>query len=163
MNKHSKITDRIFITNWAGSIDPDQLAENKIRYVLCLNIENIKNEDDHDIYKIMGIHHKYIKINDHPDACLYFHFPEIVEFMKNESRGNVLVHCTAGVSRSTTAVIAYLLYKIYNVGPPNNGRMLPHIVEFVKKRRVLCNPNFGFLNQLRKFENYLIKKKGMIF
>lgn len=160
MDKHSKITDRIFVTNWYGSIDPDQLAKNNIKYVLCLNAENKKTENDHEIYKIMGIHHKDIRISDHPDACIYIHFPEIINFMKHEKFGNVLVHCTAGVSRSTTAVIAYLLYKVYNAGPSPKCRMLPFIVKFVRKGRKWCNPNFGFLNQLSKFENYLMRQKS---
>ena len=157
MDKHSKITDRIFITNWHGSLDPDQLSANKIRYVLCMNSENTKQEEDHDVYRIMGIQHKYIKINDHPDACMYFHFPEIIEYMKNEKKGNILVHCTAGVSRSTTAVIAYLMFKVYSKGSPAKCRILPYIVSYVKKRRRWCNPNFGFLNQLYKFETHLIR------
>ena len=158
MNKHSKITPRIFISDWVGSVDTDQLAENKIKYVLCLNYENKKTERDCDIYKIMGIHHKYIQISDHPNACIYFHFAEIIEFMKKENKGNILVHCTAGVSRSTTAVIAYLLYKLYNEGKQFEDRMLPHVVKYVRHKRAYTNPNFGFLNQLHKFETHLKQK-----
>ncbi len=162
MNKHSQITNNIFITNWKGSIDVDQLAANNIKYVLCLNFENKKTPQDYEMYGIMGIEHKYIKINDHPNACLYFHFPEIVEFMKKEEKGNVLVHCSAGISRSTTSVIAYLLYKLYNKKEINqftSCRLLPYVVRFVKRGRSYCNPNFGFLNQLHRFETYLIRNR----
>jgi len=158
MDEHSKITDRIFITDWYGSVDPDQLAKNNIKYILCLNHEFKKTEEDHEIYKIMQIHHKDIRIDDHPNACMYVHFPEIIEFMKYEKFGNVLVHCSAGISRSCTAVIAYLLYKVRITNPSIRYRILPYIVAFVKKRREWCNPNFGFLNQLHRFEDHLIKK-----
>ena len=60
---------------------------------------------------------------------------------------NVLVHCYAGMSRSTTIVIAYLM-KLYRWG-------YDATLHFVKFKRVIANPNEGFANQLRGYESAL--------
>lgn len=51
-------------------------------------------------------------------------------------RGSVLVHCAAGVSRSATIVIAYLMR--------TKGMGFQEAMNFVKKRRGVICPNYGF-------------------
>ena len=60
------------------------------------------------------------------------------------SGGNVLVHCQAGVSRSPTLVVAYLM-ALY-------GRPLMETFQLVKQRRQIVAPNFNFMGQLLEFE-----------
>lgn len=55
----------------------------------------------------------------------------------------VLVHCEAGISRSATTVIAYLV--------KHHGMSLLEAYQHTKERRRIINPNTGFLNQLRIF------------
>jgi hypothetical protein len=57
--------------------------------------------------------------------------------------GTVLVHCREGVSRSSTIVIAYLIWK----------QSLPfeQAYELVRSIRMICNPNAGFTCQLILF------------
>jgi hypothetical protein len=57
--------------------------------------------------------------------------------------GTVLVHCREGVSRSSTIVIAYLIWK----------QSLPfeQAYELVRSMRMICNPNAGFTCQLILF------------
>lgn len=54
-----------------------------------------------------------------------------------------MVHCQAGVSRSVSLVMAYLIRK-YRIGYEEAFTM-------VKKRRPVANPNKGFTKQLRRF------------
>jgi len=58
--------------------------------------------------------------------------------------GKVLVHCQAGVSRSPTLVVAYLM-ALY-------GRPLMDTFQLVKQRRQIVAPNFNFMGQLLDFE-----------
>jgi protein-tyrosine phosphatase len=60
-------------------------------------------------YEILS--HKRIEIGDTNDTDLIKHLSEIVEWIDQErnSGRNVLVHCKAGVSRSASAIIAYLM------------------------------------------------------
>jgi len=58
--------------------------------------------------------------------------------------GKVLVHCQAGVSRSPTLVMAYLMARY--------GRSMMETFQLVKHRRPIVAPNFNFLGQLLEFE-----------
>ena len=67
------------------------------------------------------------------------------------SRGeNVLVHCYAGVSRSSSIVLNYILRTFYQNEKPkaNPQEVLYSVLEFVQRKRPVVNPNQGFLNQL---------------
>jgi protein-tyrosine phosphatase len=111
------------------------------------------------VYDKLDIEHLYIDIEDVFNADLKSIVPQIIDFMKNEANGNVLVHCTAGASRSCAAVIAFLMHKAYYFrGRPYSTHILPRVTEFVRTRRHECEPNYGFVNQLRSYENELIDR-----
>lgn len=59
----------------------------------------------------------------------------------------VLVNCFAGVSRSATIVIAYLMYK--------NKWGFEDAFSFVKSKRNIINPNYGFVCQLYGLQDIL--------
>lgn len=60
----------------------------------------------------------------------------------DENKG-VLVHCRAGVSRSASIVIAYLM-KYHNLS-------FSQAQNYVRSRRSIINPNAGFITQLLNF------------
>jgi protein-tyrosine phosphatase len=55
--------------------------------------------------------YKVLNVLDSPSQDLYRYFNEVVNWMASviKSGGTVFVHCWAGVSRSSTFVIAYLM------------------------------------------------------
>ena len=59
----------------------------------------------------------------------------------------MLVHCYAGVSRSTTILAAYLMRK--------NSWAMKDVLALIKKERRFINPNRGFTKQLRRFDNQI--------
>lgn len=59
----------------------------------------------------------------------------------------VLVHCLAGISRSVTITVAYLMYKL--------SMSLNDAYDFVRRRKANISPNFNFMGQLLDFERQL--------
>nr|ACO12153.1 Dual specificity protein phosphatase 3 [Lepeophtheirus salmonis] len=69
------------------------------------------------------------------------HFQERADFIHKviQNRGVILVHCVAGISRSASMVLAYLIIK--------KKMTLEEAINTVKKKRSIA-PNEGFLEQL---------------
>jgi dual specificity MAP kinase phosphatase len=61
--------------------------------------------------------------------------------------GKILVHCQAGVSRSATVTIAYIL--------KHSKMTVMEAYRHVKSKRVIIAPNFNFMGQLMEFEQCL--------
>jgi hypothetical protein len=70
----------------------------------------------------------------------------VVDAIK-EKKGCVFVHCHAGISRSATICIAYIM-KIMQWN-------LSRAYEFVKERRPCISPNLHFMGQLLEFQKQL--------
>ena len=73
------------------------------------------------------------------EAC--FAFIDKIRF----SGRRLLVHCHAGVSRSTTICVAYLMR--------TEGLKYEQAMKWVTKCRPVVAPNLGFLSQLMDYEN----------
>lgn len=71
---------------------------------------------------------------------------EGIEFIdKNRKNGNVLVHCMAGVSRSPSMVIAYLM------SLPQHS--FESAMKLVKSKRPCISPYDGFLTEIKQYFN----------
>ncbi|XP_005091785.1 dual specificity protein phosphatase 1 [Aplysia californica] len=90
-----------------------------------------------------------VPINDNLHADLLSWFPRLIQFIDSvaEERGKVLVHCRAGVSRSATVCIAYIMQK--------QGLSLDVAFEQIRLKRPIVDPNLNFIQQLQKFETQL--------
>lgn len=93
--------------------------------------------------------YKVIEILDEPGAKLSVYFKETGEFIRGaiEGGGQVLVHCFAGVSRSASVVIAYLMRYHHMTYSQASAH--------VRDKRPWINPNPGFVNQLKRYETWL--------
>lgn len=81
------------------------------------------------------------------DGACYYSVCVCAESVR-ESGGKVLIHCRAGISRSATVCIAYLMYA---------GRLtLDHAHDYLKRCRPLISPNLNFMRQLAEFESHLL-------
>lgn len=71
-------------------------------------------------------------------------------FIKEEIiKGKILIHCAAGLSRSPTFAISYLMRE--------NKWTFEDSYNFVKKKKPSIKINYGFLDQLREYENEVKK------
>ncbi len=64
------------------------------------------------------------------------------------SKGNVLVHCSAGISRSPTLVLAYMMKKYHYT--------LEEAFEKMRKLRQIVDPNVSFIVQLKEWEKHVM-------
>uniref|UniRef100_A0A8D2MZW1 Dual specificity phosphatase 1 n=1 Tax=Zonotrichia albicollis TaxID=44394 RepID=A0A8D2MZW1_ZONAL len=94
--------------------------------------------------------YKSIPVEDNHKADISSWFNEAIDFIdsvKSEG-GRVFVHCQAGISRSATICLAYLMR--------TNRVKLDEAFEFVKQRRSIISPNFSFMGQLLQFESQVL-------
>jgi len=90
--------------------------------------------------------YKNVRLFDSHDENIAQHFRDTHDFIEQclSNGGNILVHCEAGISRSATVVIAYLI---------KSRRMdMTSAFRYVRQCRSIVQPNFGFIGQLLMFE-----------
>ncbi|XP_062333860.1 dual specificity protein phosphatase 4 [Osmerus eperlanus] len=94
--------------------------------------------------------YKCIPVEDNHKEDISSWFLEAIEFIDSvkESSGRVLVHCQAGISRSATICLAYLMMR--------KRVRLDEAFEFVRQRRSIISPNFSFMGQLLQFESQVL-------
>ncbi len=134
-----KVTDKIYLGCYNGALDTTYLQKEGITNILSL----IGN--DSPGYEGGDFNQKVIDIDDFPKANIIQYFKECIEFI--ESANKTYVHCMCGISRSSTIVIAYLMWK--------TRATFNETYFFVKNRRKYISPNEGFVAQLKIFEKLL--------
>ncbi|CAK3835182.1 dual specificity phosphatase 1-like [Lecanosticta acicola] len=137
---------------------PDPLQQAGITHVLSI-LDFDLQEDLLKTLLLRKYQHLQIRVEDTAEEDLLRHFPEICRFIDDGVReeddggggGGVFVHCAMGVSRSATAVIAFLMWK--------KGMGLKQAWDKVKEGRRRVRPNAGFVKQLQVWQR-MVKEKG---
>ncbi|XP_056436945.1 dual specificity protein phosphatase 10 [Gadus chalcogrammus] len=93
--------------------------------------------------------YKRLPATDSNKQNLRQYFEEAFEFIEEAHQAGMglLIHCQAGVSRSATIVIAYLM--------KHTWMTMTDAYKFVKARRAIISPNLNFMGQLLEFEEDL--------
>lgn len=93
-------------------------------------------------------HYLCIMASDTPDQNLAQYFPVCNDFIHAARLrdGNVLIHCLAGMSRSVTVAVAYIMSV--------TQLSWREALKVVRTGRSVANPNFGFQMQLQDYELY---------
>lgn len=138
----NQITSKIYIGNWCDSTNWTAIKKEKITHVLTLNK---KRKHSQKQFTDNNIKYLYIDILDEPYVNISQHFTTCFNFI--DSSNKILINCTAGVSRSSTIVIAYLI---------KNGMRFNDALLLVKNKRPRISPNIGFLKQLKEFESLIM-------
>lgn len=136
----SEITKDIFLSG-IGGITSENLQTANISHVL-----NMATELSDFIYPHPNLHIHKFRLRDSMDEDIFSVLDECVRLIDSivKSGGRILVHCVAGVSRSATVCIAYLI-KIEHMS-------LREAHQHVLECRDVVFPNKGFWRALIQYE-----------
>lgn len=132
----SRIVDHVYLGSDAVAKNREVLRKNGITHVLnCVGFvcpEYFKND----------LVYKTLWLQDSPSEDITSILYDVFDYFEDvkEQGGRVFVHCCQGVSRSTSLVIAYLMWK--------EGQSFDKAFQYVKAARGVTNPNMGFACQL---------------
>lgn len=146
----SEAVPHVYITNWESSNNPEVLLKYDINAVLTAETHP-KNSEDIQLYTTLGIDHLQIFINDDPSENIRRYFDETYNFIQQHvsKRENVLVHCRAGISRSVSFVINWMIMNWYNECLNINPKdAVDNALKIIRVNRPFARPNPGFDQQL---------------
>ncbi|WRX14711.1 Dual specificity phosphatase [Theobroma cacao] len=132
----SRIADHIFLGSDAVAKNREILRKNGITHVLnCVGFVSPEYFKNDLVYKTLWL-------QDSPSEDITSILYDVFDYFEDvrEQGGRVLVHCCQGVSRSTSLVIAYLMWR--------EGQSFEDAFQYVKAARGVTNPNTGFAFQL---------------
>ncbi|CAN0896303.1 Protein-tyrosine-phosphatase MKP1 [Linum grandiflorum] len=132
----SRIADHVYLGSDAVAKNRDVLSQNGITHVLnCVGFVSPEYFKNDLVYKTLWL-------QDSPSEDITSILYDVFDYFEDvrEQGGKVLVHCCQGVSRSTSLVIAYLMWR--------EGQSFEDAFQYVKAARGVTNPNMGFACQL---------------
>ncbi|RLW01808.1 hypothetical protein DV515_00007748 [Chloebia gouldiae] len=144
----TRILPHLYLGCQRDVLNKELMQQNDIGYVL--NASNTCPKPDF----IPESHFLRVPVNDSFCEKILPWLDKSVDFIEKAkaSNGCVLVHCLAGISRSATIAIAYIMKRM--------DMSLDEAYRFVKEKRPTISPNFNFLGQLLDFEKKLKNQSG---
>ena len=140
-----QIVPRLYLCSDSAATNKEVIDFKHITHIINVTF-NIPN-----VFEPLIVYQNIV-VKDLEDENLSEHFSSTYEFIEkalNENASNnVLVHCNAGISRSASIVISYLLQK-------RKFANYKDAYAYVKARRPIIYPNEGFVQQLIALENKL--------
>ncbi|GAA5965403.1 hypothetical protein JCM3765_004886 [Sporobolomyces pararoseus] len=133
-----QVIDGLWIGDYQASQDSDLLAQNQIGCIVSAMRQEYDAPGGVDMHRVA--------VDDTETTNIAEHFIPTANFIDRALKNGqgVLVHCQAGVSRSTTLVAAYLMSKL--------GLNVEQAVDKIRSVRPQVEPTQFFLLQLEMFE-----------
>lgn len=149
----SKIIDGIYISGVDEMAKIAKYMKNmNIQYIIsCVPKESVKDYHNYVIKHNPNIVILHLPMDDTLSQNLFTRsvdgmaYPEIAHnFIERAHKNNasVLVHCHAGISRSVSMVIYYIMKK--------TQKSYEEVLTMVRVKRPIANPNPNFARQLKK-------------
>ena len=139
LNDIDKITDKIYLGDDEGALKIKNFETEKINNVLSITDSPPNYPEE------LKINHKTVNLKDCLTINIIPFLKECIDFIENSDK--IYVHCSCGISRSPTIVIAYLMWKTHS--------SFVQVYNFVQKRRPCIEPSIAFIKQLKKSEKIL--------
>ncbi|CAL0329924.1 unnamed protein product [Lupinus luteus] len=132
----SRIADHVYLGSDTVAKNHELLRQNGITHVLnCVGFVCPEYFKSDFVYKTLWL-------KDSPTEDITSILYDVFDYFEDvrEQGGRVLVHCCRGVSRSTSLVIAYIMWR--------ESQSFEDAFQYVKNARGVTNPNMGFASQL---------------
>ncbi len=133
------IENKLYLGGETSAYRKEKLKEFNITNILIVGLYLYQFYPNSFIYK-------QIEIRDEEFADILRYFIPSIIFI-NESKGKCLVHCKAGMSRSASIVISYIMFI--------QKTTFENAYNYVIERRNIIYPNEGFIEQLKEFQEML--------
>ena len=134
----------LFIGDWSAADDIKCLQSRGINHVVSALPAALAYREEYIQHHITQL---VVSSEDAPNFDMKPYFEQSLEFIENGLRnGNVLVHCAAGISRSSTLVMVYLMR--------SRKQGYDECLKFLRSKRQICTPNTGFQKQLREYAKF---------
>eukprot|EP01132_Coremiostelium_polycephalum_P005527 gene5527-6885_t len=146
-----EVVPKLYIGSKSAATSVNQLKSHNITHILSVSTNPpTKLLNSSGEFKCLSI-----EIEDDCQKDLLSHFPECHQFIETGRKlGGILIHCTAGVSRSATVVISYLMSIFF--------KPFWDCFQYLRKIRPCIQPNKGFVSQLISYESTLINQQKLI-
>ncbi|XP_071685762.1 protein-tyrosine-phosphatase MKP1-like [Rutidosis leptorrhynchoides] len=134
--KCSKVAEHIYLGGDAVARDKDILKQHKITHILnCVGFVCPEYFKGNFVYRTLWL-------QDSPSEDITSILYDVFDYFEDvrDQNGKVFVHCCQGVSRSTSLVIAYRMWR--------EGQSFDDAFQYVKAAREIADPNMGFACQL---------------
>ena len=139
--KISKIEERLYLGDMMDAQNRTLLHKLQVTHVLNMAAEC-------PCFHPNAFSYLHVQAADHEAFQLFDRLDEVADFIDAGMRnGGVLAHCAYGISRGSSAVIAYLMK--YRKMPFLEARA------HVQARRSHISPNDGFVQQLKRYQKHL--------
>ncbi|KAF2880532.1 hypothetical protein ILUMI_25645 [Ignelater luminosus] len=134
----SRVLPGLYVGNYRDSKDATQLDKYNITHIVAIHDTARRLHSDK--------HYLCVMASDSPDQNLTQYFSLCNDFIHAARlrEGNVLIHCLAGMSRSVTVAVAYIMSATH--------LSWKEALKVVRAGRAVANPNMGFQKQLQDFE-----------
>ena len=144
INQKDPKIGNLWIGNFEAAQDVEFLKKNNISFVVS-SMEKALLHQVISLYKEYEIEQCICEASDLPSYDISKSFVKATNFIENSmKKGNVLVHCFAGVSRSSTQTIVWMMNK--------RRKRWVDCLEIIRLNRKICNPNHGFKKKLTDYE-----------
>jgi protein-tyrosine phosphatase len=144
----SKIIENLYLGNIDDVGSVKFIRENNIKLIINAAIEVIVPIHE-DVNIIMNLQW-HDSMEQSINFCFLDYLTNVIHSFLKENKA-VLVNCFAGISRSSTIVIAYMM-NYHNMA-------FDEAFNYVQGKRWIVNPNPNFQIILKNYERYLLDKK----
>jgi protein-tyrosine phosphatase len=142
-NHFDWILEDVALGNIIAGSQLNELQKNNISAVVAI-LPHLPHKSSHYVKNGFSLFH--IPLFDAPNEDISKWFDHVSDFIMAHRfmKRKILVHCHAGISRSTTLVASFLM----NLKNWNHNEA----IRYIRTKRSCVNPNTGFLKQLSKYK-----------